>query len=169
MNEVASNSVNFIGYADAKSFFELVKRIKPPVKFLSKSGKIIISAVACVTTAVIVYASYVGGNISLLLPISVGIVVPIGFIVVISKLSTKQFIKTQRLNYEKSIQKEPRTGSISASGISFKIADGKTELQWAHFDRLVEIDEAFALCRQSRMIDAFSRSMFESKENFETV
>ena len=75
----------------------------------------------------------------------------------------------QRVNYEKSIQKEPRTGSISISGIFFKIADGKTELQWTHFDRLVEMDGAFALCRQSKLVDAFSRSMFESKESFEAA
>ena len=169
MNEVDSNAINFAGYADSKSFFELCNQLKPTGKIWSKSGMAIICVISCVAVAMIFYAAYSARNISILLPILVGVVVPIATLIAVLKLSTKQNIKIQRLNYEKAVQKESRTGSISTSGIFFKIADGKTELQWTHFDKLVEVDGALALCKQSRMIDAFSCSMFESKENFEAA
>jgi hypothetical protein len=169
MNGVNSNAINFAGYADSKSFFELCNHFKPNIKTWSKSGITIICVTACVAAVVMFYAAYSAGNISILVPILLGVVVPIVTFVPVSKLSTKQNIKIQRLNYEKAVQKESRTGSISTSGVFFKIADGKTELQWTHFDRLVEIDGAFALCKQSSMVDAFSCSMFESKENFEAA
>jgi len=85
------------------------------------------------------------------------------------KLLSKQIINNQRVSYEKLVQKESRAGLISPAGISVKIVDGKTELQWNYFDSLVEIDGAFALCKQSRMADVFSNSMFQSKELFESA
>ncbi len=169
MDEAVSNSINFVGYPDSASFIQLCNLVRPQINAFSKSGKIVFYIVGVGIFVVAVVTAYAANSGAVLFEILTPIMVLVGVLVGSLKLSNKQAIKIQRVNYEKSIQKEPRTGSISTSGIFFKIVDGKTELQWTHFDRLVEIDGAFALCRQSRMVDAFSCSMFESKESFEAA
>jgi hypothetical protein len=169
MDEVVSNSINFAGYPDSESFIKLCNLVTPQLNTFSKSGKIILYIVGvglCVVAAVTAYAA---NNVSVFFEIIIPIILLVCVLVGLLKLTNKQVIRSQRVNYEKSVQKEPRTGSISISGIFFKIVDGKTELKWTHFDRLVEIDGAFALCKQLKIVDAFSYSMFESKESFEAA
>jgi hypothetical protein len=169
MDAVVFNSINFIGYPDSSSFIQLCNLVQPQLNAFSKSGKIIFYIVGVGLCVVAVAAAYAANSVAVFFEILTLNIVLVGVPVGSLKLSRKQAIKIQCVNYDKSIQKEPRTGSISTSGILFKIADGKTELQWTHFDRLVETDGAFALCKQSRMVDAFSCSMFESKESFEAA
>jgi hypothetical protein len=67
------------------------------------------------------------------------------------------------------MQKLKRTGLISSQGIQIKFTDGQTDLDWSHFDRIAKIDGAVGLCKGSELVDAISRSMFESSNEWEAA
>jgi len=169
MDEFAANAIDFVGYADSDSFIKLCNLVRPQINTFSTSGKIIFYIIGVGICLVAAVTAYAANRVAVFFEILTPVAALFAVLYVFLKLLSKQIINSQRVSYEKSVQKEQRTGVISASGISFKIVDGKTELQWNYFDSLVEIDGAFALCKQSRMADAFSNSMFQSRERFDAA
>jgi hypothetical protein len=175
MDATISNTINFVGYSDASTYFQLAKLLNPPPKTWSKSGVIIICSVVCAGGVVVVQAITLANKIPIssiwpiLIIFAFIIFLAFGLASIISKLTNKYTAKHLNTIYEKNIQKTPRTGSISPEVINILFADGKTEIQWTHFDRLIEIDGAVGLCKQSRLVDVLSRSMFQSQETGEIV
>src|SRR5208337_464220 len=98
MDEVVSNSINFVGYPDSASFIQLCNLDKPQINAFSRSGKVIFYIVGVGVCAVAAVTAYSANSVAVFFEILTPIIVLFGVLVGSLKLSSKQGIKIQRLN-----------------------------------------------------------------------
>lgn len=150
-----SSAIKFVGHPDAETYLALIKCVHPQ-KTWSTSGLVLIVLVAFAAIGVLLK-----NGIPVLVDV-VAIVFLIGFFSLLPTVVRRQIEKRQKRAYAEAMPKLERSGLVSPQGIYIKSTDCQTELEWSHFDRAAEIDGAIGLCKGREVIDAISRSMFES-------
>jgi hypothetical protein len=154
-----SNSVKFAGHPDAETYLALVRFVRPQ-KAWSTSGLVVIGL------TVFAAIGFMLKNGIPLLPAVVLILIVVSTFSLLPSFKRRQMGKHQKRTYTEAMQKLTRTGLVSPKGIHIKFADGQTELCWSHFDQATEISGAIGLCKGREVVDALSRSMFESEDEW---
>ena len=157
-----SQSIQFVGHPDVETYLALMKIVRSQ-KTWSTSGLVVVGLVVLAAIGILMKNG---------MPVFVAaltVLFLVGFFSLLPTFAKRIITKQRRVGYLAAMQKLKRTGLISSQGIQIKFTDGQTDLDWSHFDRIAKIDGAVGLCKGSELVDAISRSMFESSNEWEAA
>ena len=155
-------AIDFTGYLDESTYMTMDKHLNPE-KMWSLSG--LVALVVLIPFILHVLKGTFSSTVGIL--IGFGICIAVGGIAAGSYLLGVRMKHTHRRKmYQLAISKEPRTGTVDATGIHIQITSGRTDLEWNYFTSTLSSGSGIGLCKEKQIVDGFGPSMFASESDW---